>query len=188
MRVLPLAALAVVALAGCAQAAPPDAASRPSDSTITATSSPAPSVTSSASASASSGSAGSVAPSRTYALPTVTPKLLSTLALPTSFGGYQASTTTGVGEQQAVYANRADPKDVLNVVVTGLADAPTIADAYTTVGLYGPALCGSVSSNGSSVASCAMALEKGAIVVTGSGTQTLDTVVEASKALWSALA
>ncbi len=189
MRVLPLAAMAVVMLAGCAQTAPPIPAAHPSASSVTSAtilpSSAAPSASASASA---SGSGASATPSSTYSLPTVAPKDLTKVTLPASFGGYQAITATGVGEQQVVYANPADSKDVLNVVVTSLADVPTIASAYTTVTLNGPALCGRVTSNSVTVASCALPLEKGAIVVTGAGTQTVDKVATASGALWSALA
>lgn len=187
MRVLTLAAMSVVVLAGCAQTAPPIPAALPSASTVTSATSQPSSAGPSASAS-SSGSGASATPSRTYSLPTVTPKDLAKVTLPSTFGGYLASTATGVGEQQVVYANPADPKDVLNVVVTSLADAPTIASAYTKVTLNGPALCGSVTSNSVTVASCALPLEKGAIVVTGAGTQTIDKVAAASGALWSALA
>ena len=189
MRVQPLAAMAVVLLAGCAQTAPPIPAALPSASTVTSASSMSSSATPTANASASaSGTGASATPSRTYSLPTVTPKDLTKVALPATFGGYQSTTATGVGEQQVVYANPADPKDVLNVVVTSLADAPTIASAYTGVSLNGPALCGSVTSNGVSVSSCALPLDKGAIVLTGAGTQTKDQVATASGALWVALA
>lgn len=189
MRVLPLAAMAVVVLAGCAQTAPPIPAALPSASTVTSATSQPSSAAPSESASASArGSGASASPSRTYSLPTVAPKDLTKVTLPATFGGYQASTATRVGEQQVVYANPADPKDVLNVVVTSLADAPTIASAYTKVTLNGPALCGNVTSNGVTVASCALPLEKGAIVVTGAGTQAVDKVAAASGALWSALA
>lgn len=186
MRVLTLAAISVVVLAGCAQTAPPIPAALPSASTVTSAAGQPSSATPSSSASAS-GSGASATPSRTYSLPTVAPKDLAKVTLPASFGGYQATTATGVGEQQVVYANPADPKDVLNVVVTSLADAPTIASAYTTVTLNGPALCGSVTSNAVTVASCALPLEKGAIVVTGAGTQTIVMVATATGALWSAL-
>ncbi len=185
MRVLTLAALSLVVLAGCAQTAPPLPAALPSASTVTSAAGP---TSTAPTASASASASGSATPSRTYSLPTVAPKDLSKVTLPASFGGYQASTATGVGEQQAVYANPADPKDVLNVVVTSLADAPTIASAYTSVTLNGPALCGTVTSSGVSVASCALPLEKGAIVVTGAGTQAIDKIATATGALWSALA
>jgi hypothetical protein len=180
--------MSVVVLAGCAQTAPPIPAALPSASTVTSASSQ-PSSASSASASAGASAPGaSATPSRTYSLPTVAPKDLTKVTLPATFGGYQATTATGVGEQQVVFANPADPKDVLNVVVTSLADAPTIASAYTAVTLNGPALCGTVTSNGISVASCALPLDKGAIVVTGAGTQTKDQVATATGALWAALA
>jgi hypothetical protein len=187
MRVLTLAAMSVVVLAGCAQAAPPIPAALPSASTVTSATSRASSAEPSASASAT-GSGASATPSRTYSLPTVAPKDLAKVTLPATFGGYLSTTATGVGEQQVVYANPADPKDVLNVVVTSLADAPTIASAYTKVTLNGPALCGSVTSNSVTVASCALPLDTGAIVVTGAGTQTVDKVAAASGALWTALA
>jgi hypothetical protein len=189
MRVLTLAAMSVVVLAGCAQTAPPIPAALPSASTVTSASSQPSSTASSAGASAGANASGaSATPSRTYSLPTVTPKGLTKVTLPATFGGYQATTATGVGEQQVVFANPADPKDVLNVVVTSLADAPTIASAYTAVTLNGPALCGTVTSNGILVASCALPLDKGAIVVTGAGTQTKDQVATATGALWAALA
>ena len=183
MRVLPLAAFAVVALAGCAQAAPPMPASLPSAGSVTsATTAPA-----TAAAPASKTPSGSATPSYSYSLPTVAPKSLAKVALPTTFGTYTSMTAVGTGEQQVVYAGT-DPKDVLNVVVTGLADAPTIASAYTGVKLVGPALCGAVTSNGTTVSSCALPLDKGAVVVTGAGTQTFDQIAAASGALWSALA
>jgi len=109
------------------------------------------------------------------------------LKLPATFGTYQASTATGTGEQQVVYVNPNDAKDTLNVVVTALADVTTIASAYTKPALNGPAICGTVSSNSTTVASCALPLDKGAIVMTGAGTQTLDTIAAASAALWAAL-
>jgi hypothetical protein len=113
--------------------------------------------------------------------------MLATLKLPATFGTYLASTATGTGEQQVVYVNPNDAKDTLNVVVTALADVTTIACAYTNPTLKGPAICGTVSSNSTTVASCALPLDKGAIVMTGAGTQTLDTITTASAALWAAL-
>lgn len=109
------------------------------------------------------------------------------MKLPATFGTYQASTPAGTGEQQVVYANPNDPKDTLNVVVTALADATTVASAYTQPTLSGPAICGTVSSNSAIVASCALPLDKGAIVVTGAGTQTVAAMAAASAALWAAL-
>ena len=183
-RAVTLAALAVVGLTGCAQAAPPVPAALPSASS--AATSPSASVASpSGKASASSG--GSATASSTIARPSVTPKTLATLKLPATFGTYQASTATGTGEQQVVYVNPNDAKDTLNVVVTALADVTTIASAYTKPALNGPAICGTVSSNSTTVASCALPLDKGAIVMTGAGTQTLDTIAAASAALWAAL-
>jgi hypothetical protein len=44
-----------------------------------------------------------------------------------------------------------------------------------------------VSSNSAAVASCALPLDKGAIVVTGAGTQTVDAIAAASAALWATL-
>jgi len=181
-RAVTLAALAVVGLTGCAQAAPPLPAALPSSSAA----SPSASVASpSGKASASAG--GSATASSTIARPSVTPKTLATLKLPATFGTYQASTATGTGEQQVVYVNPNDAKDTLNVVVTALADVTTIASAYTNPALMGPAICGTVSSNSTTVASCALPLDKGTIVMTGAGTQTLDTIAAASAALWAAL-
>ena len=181
-RAVTLAALAVVGLTGCAQAAPPLPAALPSSSAA----SPSASVASpSGKASASAG--GSATASSTIARPSVTPKTLATLKLPATFGTYQASTATGTGEQQVVYVNPNDAKDTLNVVVTALADVTTIASAYTNPTLKGPAICGTVSSNSTTVASCALPLDKGTIVMTGAGTQTLDTIAAASAALWAAL-
>ena len=184
-RAVTLAALAAVGLTGCAQAAPPTPAALPSASSMTSASAPATSADPSAKTSASS--AGSATPSSTIARPTVSPKTLATLKLPATFGTYQASTATGTGEQQVVYFNPNDPKDTLNVVVTALADVTTIASAYTNQALNGPAICGTVSSNSTTVASCALPLDKGAIVMTGAGTQSLDTIAAAGAALWAAL-
>lgn len=184
-RAVTLAALAVVGLTGCAQAAPPLPAALPSASS--ATSASAPGSLASPSAKTSASSAGSASSSSTIARPSVAPKTLATLKLPATFGTYQASTATGTGEQQVVYANPNDPKDTLNVVVTALADVTTIASAYTKPALNGPAICGTVSSNSAMVASCTLPLDKGAIVVTGAGTQTIDTIAAASAALWAAL-
>jgi hypothetical protein len=182
-RAVTCAAAAVVLLAGCAKAAPPLPAALPS-----ATSSTTMSATSSATASGgSSASAGSATPSSTISRPSVAPKVLSTLKLPAAFGAYQASTATGTGEQQVVYANPADANDTLNVVVTALADVTTIASAYTGATLNGPAICGTVSSNSATVASCTLPLDKGAIVVTGAGTQTIATVAAAATALWAGI-
>ncbi len=121
-------------------------------------------------------------------MPTVTPKDLTKVALPATFGGYQSTTATGVGEQQVVYANPADPKDVLNVVVTSLADAPTIASAYTAVTLNGPGAVrhGHVQRGQRHLVRAAAG--EGRVVVTGAGTQTKDQVVTATGALWAALA
>jgi hypothetical protein len=44
-----------------------------------------------------------------------------------------------------------------------------------------------VSSNSATVASCALPLDKGAIIVTGAGSQTLEAMAAASAALWAAL-
>lgn len=184
-RAVTLAALAVVGLTGCAQAAPPLAAALPSASS--ATSASASASLASTSARPSTSSAGSATPSSTIARPTASPKTLATLKLPATFGTYQTSTATGTGEQQVVYVNPNDPKDTLNVVVTALADVTTIASAYTKPALKGPAICGTVSSNSTTVASCTLPLDKGAIVMTGAGTQTLDTIAAASAALWAAL-
>ena len=184
-RVVTLAAVAVVVLTGCAQTAPPIPAALPSASS--ATSASAPASPASTSARPSSSAVGSAAPSSTIARPTVSPKTLATLKLPATFGTYQASTATGTGEQQVVYVNPNDAKDTLNVVVTALADVTTIASAYTKPALNGPAICGTVSSNSTTVASCALPLDKGTIVLTGAGTQTLDTIAAASAALWAAL-
>jgi len=183
-RVVTLAAVAVVVLTGCAQTAPPIPAALPSASSAT-TASALP--TSTSSSAKPSSSAGSATPSSTIARPSVAPKTLATLKLPATFGTYQASTATGTGEQQVVYVNPNDAKDTLNVVVTALADVTTIASAYTKPALNGPAICGTVSSNSTTVASCALPLDKGAIVMTGAGTQTLDTIAAASAALWAAL-
>ena len=181
-RAVTLAALAVVGLTGCAQAAPPLPAALPSATSA----SPSASVVSpSGKASASAG--GSATASSTIARPSVTPKMLATLKLPATFGTYLASTATGTGEQQVVYVNPNDAKDTLNVVVTALADVTTIASAYTMPALMGPAICGTVSSNSTTVASCTLPLDKGAIVMTGAGTQTLDTMAAASAALWAVL-
>jgi len=182
-RALTLAALAVVVLTGCAQAAPPIPAALPSASQ---TASDAPE-TVDPTASAAVSVAASATPKSTIPTPSVAPKTLATLKLPDTFGAYQASTTTGTGEQQVVYANGADPKDTLNVVVTALADVSTIASAYTGAAVKGPAICGTVSSNTTQVVSCALPLDKGAIVVTGSGTQSLDVVAAAAGALWAGL-
>ena len=182
-RAVTCAAAGVVLLTGCAQAAPPLPAALPSASSVTSASTPA-SATPSAGATGSTSASGT---SSTSLKPSVAPKILSTLKLPATFGAYQASTPAGTGEQQVVYANPNDAKDTLNVVVTALADATTIASAYTNPALNGPAICGTVSSNSSTVASCALPLEKGAIVVTGSGSQTLDVVAAATSALWAAL-
>ena len=184
-RAVTLAALAVVGLTGCAQAAPPLPAALPSASSGTTASPSASVVSPSGKASASAG--GSATASSTIARPSVTPKTLATLKLPATFGTYQASTATGTGEQQVVYVNPNDAKDTLNVVVTALADVTTIGSAYTKPALNGPAICGTVSSNSTIVASCALPLDKGAIVMTGAGTQTLDTMAAASAALWAAL-
>jgi len=183
-RVVTLAAVSVVVLTGCAQTAPPIPAALPSASSAT-TASALP--TSTSSSAKPSSSAGSATPSSTIARPSVAPKTLTTLKLPATFGTYQASTATGTGEQQVVYVNPNDAKDTLNVVVTALADVTTIASAYTKPALNGPAICGTVSSNSTTVASCALPLDKGAIVMTGAGTQTLDTIAAASAALWAAL-
>ena len=183
-RVVTLAAVSVVVLTGCAQTAPPIPAALPSASSAT-TASALP--TSTSSSAKPSSSAGSATPSSTIARPSVAPKTLATLKLPATFGTYQASTATGTGEQQVVYVNPNDAKDTLNVVVTALADVTTIATAYTKPALNGPAICGTVSSNSTTVASCALPLDKGAIVMTGAGTQTLDTIAAASAALWAAL-
>jgi hypothetical protein len=181
-RAVTFAALAVVGLSGCAQAAPPLPAGLPSATPASASASVA-----SPSGKASASAAGSATASSTIPRPSVTPKTLATLKLPATFGTYQASTATGTGEQQVVYANPNDAKDTLNVVVTALADATTIASAYTKWALNGPAICGTVSSNSTIVASCALPLDKGAIVVTGASTQTIDTIAAASAALWASL-
>ena len=183
-RAVILAAAAAAVLTGCAQAAPPLPAALPSASSMTsapATSSPTPSAGALTSATRSGTPSG-------VPTPTVAPKTLATLKLPGTFGAYQASTTTGTGEQQVVYVNPADANDTLNVVVTSVGDVTTIASAYTKPGLRGPAVCGSVSSNSTTVASCALPLDKGAIVVTGSGSQTIDVVSTATTALWAAVA
>ena len=183
-RAVTCAAAAVVLLAGCAKAAPPLPAVLPS-----VISSASVSATSSATGSGgpSASSAGSATPSSTISRPSVAPKVLSTLKLPAAFGVYQASTATGTGEQQVVYANPNDANDTLNVVVTALADVTTIASAYTGAALNGPAICGTVSSNSATVASCTLPLDKGAIVVTGAGTQTIATVAAAATALWAGI-
>jgi hypothetical protein len=144
-------------------------------------------VSANSSATASGSSAGSATPSSTISRPTVAPKVLSTLKLPATFSAYQASTPTGTGEQQVVYANPTDANDTLNVVVTALADVTTIASAYSGAALNGPAICGSVSSNSATVASCTLPLDKGAIVVTGAGTQSIATVAAAATALWAGI-
>ncbi len=184
-RAVTLAAVAAVLLTGCAQTAPPLSAELPSASTLPSASATTSTATQSAGPSASASSSGS--PSSTISGPTVTPKILATVKLPATFGVYEASTKTGTGEQQAVYINPNDAKDTLNVVVTALADVTTIAGAYTGHAVHGPAICGTVSSNSTMVASCALPLDKGAIMVTGSGTQTLNTIATASAALWAAL-
>ena len=140
-RVVTLAAVAVVVLTGCAQTAPPVPAALPSASSATAASALPSSTSSSAKPSSS---AGSATPSSTIARPSVAPKTLTTFKLPATFGTYQASTATGTGEQQVVYANTNDAKDTLNVVVTAL-DVTMIASAYTSQTLKGPAICGTVS-------------------------------------------
>jgi hypothetical protein len=185
-RAVTCAAAAVLLLSGCAKTAPPLPAALPSAGSTTSASS----VTSSTSQSAvpSASSVGSGTPSSSMSRPSVAPKVLATLKLPTGFGAYQASTTTGTGEQQVVYANPNDANDTLNVVVTGLADVTTIASAYTGAVLNGPAICGTVSSNSATVASCTLPLDKGAIVVTGAGTQTIATVAAAASALWAGIA
>jgi len=182
-RAVTLAAAAAAMLTGCAQAAPPIPAALPSASSVTSASA-TPSATPSAEAPTSATGSGTPAGVST---PTVAPKTLATLKLPGTFGAYQASTATGTGEQQVVYVNPADANDTLNVVVTALADVTTIASAYTKPALLGPAVCGSVSSNSTTVASCALPLDKGAIVVTGSGSQTIDVISTATTALWAAL-
>ena len=184
-RAVTFAAAAVVLLTGCAQAAPPIPAALPSASVGISASATSPSASQSAGPSASAGI--SVKPSSTISLPSVAPKILSTLKLPATFGAYQASTTTGTGEQQVVYVNPNDALDTLNVVVTALADVTTIATAYTGPVLKGPAICGTVSSNSTAVASCTLPLDKGAIVVTGSGKQTIDVIATAASALWAGI-
>ncbi len=183
-RAVTLAAAAVVLLTGCAQAAPPIPAALPSASSVPTASTPA-SPTSSAGASTSGAASGT--PSSSFATPSVTPMILSTLKLPAAFGAYQASTATGTGEQQVVYVNPNDALDTLNVVVTALADVTTIATAYTGPVLKGPAICGTVASNSTTVASCTLPLDKGAIVVTGSGAQTIDVIATATSALWAGI-
>jgi hypothetical protein len=183
-RAVTLAAAAAVFLTGCAQAAPPLPAALPSAGSVVSATSTTSTATSGA---ATTSSSGPGTPSASMARPSVVPKTLSTLKLPTTFGAYQSSTPTGTGEQQVVYVNPLDAKDTLNVVVTGLADVTTIASAYTKPAIHGPAICGTVSSNSTTVASCTLALDKGAIVVTGAGTQTIDTMATASAALWAAL-
>jgi hypothetical protein len=183
-RALSLAAASAVVLAGCAHTAPPLPAALPSASTsasVTASPSGSPS------ASGSPTSRDSASPTSSMATPTVSPKTLASLKLPSTFGAYQASTTTGTGEQQVIYVNPNDPKDTLTVVVTGLADAGTVSRAYVGAAVNGPGICGTVASGSSKIASCAMPLDKGSLIVTGSGTQPLDTVATASGALWATL-
>ncbi|MHB1008657.1 MAG: hypothetical protein ACYC1E_05285 [Propionibacteriaceae bacterium] len=184
-RALILAAAAAAVLAGCARAAPPLPAALPSASATPSTT--ASSSSASPSAGLSSSTRSSATPSRTVALPSVAPKVLATLKLPATFGPYQANGTTGTGEQQVVYVNPNDANDTLTVVVTGLADAGTIAGAYVGATVSGPAVCGQVASGSTKIASCAMPLDKGAVIVTGAGTQTVDTISTASGALWAAL-
>ncbi|HET7725223.1 MAG TPA: hypothetical protein VFK68_11335 [Propionibacteriaceae bacterium] len=182
-RAMTLAAAAAVVLSGCAHTAPPLPAALPSASTTpstTASASPSPSASASAPRS-------SATPSSTVALPSVAPKVLATLKLPDKFGPYQANGTTGTGEQQLVYVNPTDATDTLTVVVTGLADAGTIASAYAGATVNGPAVCGTVASGSTKIASCAMPLDKGAVIVTGAGPQSVDAVSTASGTLWAAL-
>lgn len=183
-RAMTFAAVAVV-LAGCAQSAPPLPAALPSASTTPSTTAASSSAT--PSAGFPSSSRASATPLRTVAMPSVAPKVLATLKLPATFGSYQANGTTGTGEQQVVYVNPNDATDTLTVVVTGLADAGTIAGAYVGATVSGPAVCGTVASGSTKIASCAMPLDKGAVIVTGAGTQTVDTVSTASGALWATL-
>ncbi|MBI4901506.1 MAG: hypothetical protein HY829_13675 [Actinobacteria bacterium] len=183
-RALSLAAASAAVLAGCAHTAPPLPAALPSASS-SASVSGSPSGSPSASASATSG--GSASPTSSAPTPTVSPKTLATLKLPATFGAYQASTTTGTGEQQVVYVNPNDAKDTLTVVVTALADAATVSRVYVGATVTGPGICGTVASGSSKIASCAMPLDKGALIVTGSGIQPVDTVSTASAALWATL-
>jgi hypothetical protein len=178
------AAVAAVLLTGCAHSAPPPPASLPSASSTTSALGTTGNATQSTGPSSSAGRSG--APSSTISS-SVAPKILTTVKLPGTFGGYQASTTTGTGEQQVVYVNPNDAKDTLNVVVTALADATTVASAYTKPALYGPSICGTVASNSATVASCALPLDTGSIVVTGAGTQTVVAIAAASAALWAVL-
>ena len=180
-RAMTLAAAAVV-LAGCAQAAPPLPAALPSASTT-----PSTSMSTSASPSSSASAAGSATPTSTVPQSSVAPKALATLKLPATFGPYQASGATGTGEQQVVYVNPNDATDTLTVVVTGLAEVGTIAGAYAGATVNGPAVCGTVASGSTKIASCAMPLDKGAVIVTGAGSQALATVSTASGALWATL-
>ncbi len=183
-RAMTLAVAAAVVLGGCARAAPPLPAALPSAST---SASGPRSLATSPSATPAASSAASGASTSSRPTPSVAPKTLATLKLPATFGSYQASTTTGTGEQQVVYVNPKDATDTLTVVVTGLADAGTISAAYTGATVNGPAVCGTVASGSTKIASCAMPLDKGAVIVTGAGSQSLATISTASGALWAAL-
>ena len=85
MRVRPLAALVVVALAGCAQTAPPQPAGLPSAGSVTSATAVS---TPTSAAPATKASSASAAPSYSYSLPTVAPKTLTKVTLPATFGGY----------------------------------------------------------------------------------------------------
>lgn len=178
-----LAAVAAVLLVGCAKSAPPLPAAITSESPSVSASATTPSPTPSQDLSPSP-SVSTASPSSAIS-PSVPAKASVTLKLPAKFGAYEATTATGTGEQQVSYANPADPKDTLNIVVSALADAKTIASVYTQPVLHGPAVCGTVTLNSSVVASCALPLDKGSIVVTGSGAQSIDVIAAASAALWA---
>ncbi len=180
--VLGLCALAV--LTGCAQTPPPMSPGAPSSAVSSARPSGA-SATPSASATPRTSTSPSPTPSGPS--PAVAPKSLSTATLPATLGAYRAASPTGTaGEQTATYTGAATT-DVVIVAVLPRGDLASATNGLKDVTVKTPAVCGTVPTASTGGAVCALPLDRGFVLVTGSGAQTLDQIAGVAAQVWAAL-
>ncbi len=202
MRFAPLAVAAILttALAACASTSPPPVPSPAASTSPAASATPIASETPTTMSSApqATGLPGATGTPSAPALPrssasasaslsTVPGKSLNTVRLPMALGTYRAQTQTGAtGEQVVQYGNPNSTFDLYFVTVSTLSDAATVAHGFTGTVSKGPALCGMIPEN-SKTAACVLPLDRGMVLINGTGVQTLDQTAAFAQLVWAAI-
>ncbi len=135
----------------------------------------------------SAAAAGSETPSSSASspsgpAPTVAPKRVDAVVLPPALGEYRVQQQ--VENHSATYVGNRSTADLVIVTVmrgaTSSAMGPTLKNAQ----VYGPALCGALDAEGTVGAVCALPLDQGVILVSGSGFMKVGEVAQLAGLLW----